>query len=321
MNRGVLMNDIELAFAPISTYHFYKLIRDKEFQNNFLDSHLYIIAQRKELTFNNFNFSVKNQLQFEIWQENNPNKIRCKLPFIQENITTDETTLFELRLHDRKNQIDRKNKFPFNGTQGFSIKAFDKDKNSSELLVWFSPDRLLHSLWKEYINADISNDFEDMFEFYVHYVGKSTEQNICTRLTNHSTFQEILANETSLSYANIPSNEIMILLFRIKDVNTIASWGAESDSKEISDYLINYKAPNDKTILLDAEKAIVKNLQPKYNRILFKTFPNKNDLVNSDKHDVIMYSFGDPIKLIYDNGTIKGGNLYDKKDYISVKNK
>lgn len=318
MDKGVLINDIELAFAPISAYHFYKLIRDKEFQENFLDSHLYIIAQRKELTFNNFNFSKELELKFEIWQDKNPNKINCRLPIIQRNITTDKSKVIELRLHDRRNKIKKQNQYPFNGTQGFSIKAFDAESETSELLVWFSPDRIFQSYWKDYINADLSMDFKNMLEFYVHYVGKSTEQNICKRLSSHSTFQEILANETPLTYGNIPSNEIMILLFRIKDVNAIGTWGPESDSKEVSDYLNSYVAPNDKTISLDAEKVIIKHLQPRYNRVLFKSYPTKNDLIYNDVHNTILYSFSDPITLIYYNGAIKGGELNENKNYISV---
>lgn len=318
MEKGVLINDIELAYAPMSAYHFSKLIKDKDFQNNFFDSHLYIISQRKELTFNNFDFSKELELNFEIWQDNNPNKIKCRLPIIQKNITVDKSKGIQLRLHDRKNTIEKKNIFPFKGTQGFSILSYNIRDKSTELLAWFSPDKLFHNYRIGYINAEFSMEFKDMCDFYVHYVGKSTEQNICQRLSKHSTFQEILTNETPLSYGNIPSNEIMILLFRIKDINTIAKWGKESDSKEISNYLNHYILPSDKIISLDAEKALIKHLQPKYNRVLYNTFPNKNDLINKDIHNVILYGFSDSINLIYDNGIIKGGNLYENRDYISV---
>lgn len=321
MDKGVLIIDIELAFAPMSAYHFNKLIEDKKFQENFFDSHIYIIAQRKELTFNNFNFSTEYEFQFEIWQNQNPSKIKCKLPVHQKNITKDKSKLIQLRLHDRRNTIEKKNVFPFNGTQGFSIKSYNEKNKSAKLLTWFSPDKLFFDYWKENINAEFSMDFKEMCQFYVHYVGKSTEQNICNRLSNHSTFQEILTKEASLSYGNIPSNEIMILLLRIKDINTIAKWGVESDAKEITDYLTNYKLPSDKTILSDAEKVLIKHLQPKYNRVLYKTFPNKDDLVNNDAHNIILYSFSDPITLRYDNGTIKGGELQENKNYISVEKK
>jgi len=43
------------------------------------------------------------------------------------------------------------------------------------------------------------------------------------------------------------------------------------------------------------------------------------NLVNTDFHDNILYGFCDPIKLVYDDGIIKGDNLYNLMDYIEVK--
>jgi hypothetical protein len=153
------------------------------------------------------------------------------------------------------------------------------------------------------------------------YVGKSTEQNICHRLSKHSTFQEILINEVALSYGNIPSNEIAILLFRIKDNNTIMKWGQEASGEEIADYLINYYLPDDKTVSLDAEKALIRHLQPKYNKIMYSSYPNSDDLINKDIHDAIFYGIEDPITLIYKNGQIKGGDWMNERDYICVDQK
>lgn len=318
-SKGLLINEIGLGFAPMSAYHFRKLIQDKGFHENVFDSHLYIIAQRKELTFNNFNFGEELKLSFEIKQEGNPLSIKCTLPLIQENITTDLSKQINLKLHNRKNTIEKKVGFPFDGTQGFTIKEIDVSGKEIKTLAWFSPDKLFQNYWKGHIQADFSDDFRKMCEFKIHYVGKSTEQNICKRLSNHSTFQEILINEEPFSYGNIPSNEIMILLFKIVDNNTIVSWGQESDAEEISSYLSDYKLPSDKTISLDAEKALIKHLQPEYNKILYDSFPKKTDLINVDYHNTIFYGFSDPIDLIYKKGRIKGGEFLYDKDYISVK--
>lgn len=279
------------------------------------------IKSQVGLTFNNFNFQKEFVLNFEIRQEENDKFIKCELPFIQKNITTDLTKKIELRLHDRKNTPKNKNVYPFNGTQAFSIISKVSHKAKSNLLAQFTPDKLFQNYWKGHINVDFSMDFSSFCEYKVQYVGKSTEQNICKRLSSHSTFQEILTNEDSLSYGNIPSNEIMILLFKIKDSNTIVKWGKESTAKEMSDYMTDYLLPSKKTISLDAEKALIKHLLPKYNKILYKSFPNESDLVNSDFHDTIFYAFSDPIKLIYENGEIKGGELYGERDYITVENK
>jgi len=189
------------------------------------------------------------------------------------------------------------------------------------MLAQFTPDKLFQNYWKGHVQAFFTGEYSEMLEYNVHYVGKSTEQNICERLSGHSTFQEILTNQVSLSFKNIPSNEIMVLLFRVKDNNTMVTWGDDATSEDISNYLTDYILPSDKTISLDAEKALIKHLQPEYNRILYKSFPNKIDLINQDYHNLILYGLTDPIKLNYKNGELNGNKDWGERNYISVERK
>lgn len=318
MPKGILINDIELGYAPMSAYTFRQLIRDKKFSKNVLDSHLYIIAQRREITFNNFSFPSPTEVRFEIMQENNANTVKCTLPLFQKNIATDTTKSVEMRLQNRKNTVAKKAEPPYNGTQGIILKETDEKRNESRSLLWLTPEKLLQYYWKRNIEVELTGNYHEMLKYKVHYVGKSTEQNICNRLSNHSTFQEILINEDSLTYGNIPSNEIVILLFRIKDNNTIVEWQPDSPDEEVVEYLSNYLLPSDRTVSLDAEKALIKHLQPGYNKILYNSYPNENDLLSKDFHDVILYCFTDPITLIYQNGLIEGSQNLGERDYISV---
>lgn len=96
MTTGILINDIELAHAPLSAYHFNLLIRDKMFNGNVNDSHLYIIAQRNELTFNNFRLSEDLVLSFEIWQDQNLQILQCCLPIIQNKFQVNLNNFIEL---------------------------------------------------------------------------------------------------------------------------------------------------------------------------------------------------------------------------------
>lgn len=321
MQRSILHNDIELGFSPISAYQLRLLTRDKNFYKNVTDSHLYIIAQRKELTFHRFSFLKNHILKFEIHQEDNNKIILCELPLDQESLKLNFRKEIQFRLHDRRNTLEKKVQYPFDGTQAFSILERDLLTQKSELAVWLSPDKLFYHHWKGNLIAQFSDDYHDMLNYKIHYVGKSTEQNICKRLSNHSTFQEILINETSFSFGNIPSNEIMVLLMRICDNNSIVSWGIEDTPEEMADFLLNYKLPTDKSVSLDAEKALIKHLQPQYNKILYHSFPQNNDLVNTDYHSVILYAFCDPISLIYDQGIIKGGKFGEERNFIAVEKK
>ncbi|NAS12245.1 hypothetical protein [Poritiphilus flavus] len=168
--KGLLINEIGLGYAPMSAYDFRKLIMDEGFRDNVFDSQLYIIAQRKALTFNNFNFREELKLNFEIRQDENPSIIKCTLPLVQENITTDLSKRIDLRLHNRKNTLEKKIGFPFNGTQGFSIQEIDANGKKTKTLGWFSPDKLFQNHWKGHIRADFSANYRKMCEFKVHYV-------------------------------------------------------------------------------------------------------------------------------------------------------
>jgi len=322
MKDGLLINDLELGYAPMSAYAFRNLIKDKEFPKYVVDSHLYIIAQRNELTFNNFSSFQSNEIiRFEIKQENNTELIHCTLPIFQKYIATDRTKGVEVRLSNRNNTTKKKNSPPYNKTQGITFQEINLETNERKHLIWFSPEKLLKNHWDGHIELNTTGDIRKMLEYKVHYVGKSTEQNICARLSNHKTFQEILISQEPLTYGNIPSNEIVILLFRISDVNTITRWGKESTGEEVENFLNNYRTPDDRTISLDAEKALIKHLQPEYNKVLYKSYPKRDDLINMDVHDIILYGFVDPITLIYENGQIRGDENILDRDYLTIEQK
>ena len=76
--------------------------------------------------------------------------------------------------------------------------------------------------------------------------------------------------------------------------------------------------PNDIIVSFDTEKALIKHLQPKYNKIIYKSYPNRSDLINRDIHGVVLYGIVDLITLIYENGKIVGGR-FQERDYISVR--
>lgn len=319
MKKGILINHLELGYAPISAYTFKQLLKnDKNFPKYVANSHLYIIAQRAEITFNKFSFRNKKEVHFELIQENNPNTVKCILPIFQEHIVSNKNEGLEINLQKRANKKGIKNVPPYNGTQEIFFIKFDFQTKKENNRIWFTPEKLLQNYWKGHIKVKFIGDIEKLLNYKVHYVGKATEQNICNRLSKHGTFQDILSNEEALTYGNIPSNEIVVLLFRVKYNNTITNWGKESTNKEVTDYLLNYELPDDKTVSLDAEKVLVKHLQPEYNRILFKSYPKPEDLINKDKHKVIYYGIEDPICLVYNNGKIKGSKYWNERDFIIV---
>lgn len=65
--------------------------------------------------------------------------------------------------------------------------------------------------------------------------------------------------------------------------------------------------PDQRTIYLDAEKALIHAMQPKYNEELFKNYLKSIDGPHKHSFNSIAYTLTDPITLVYDNGEIRGG--------------
>ncbi|MDA3905722.1 MAG: hypothetical protein PF484_06575 [Bacteroidales bacterium] len=304
MNRKSLINKLELAYAPMTAYEFAIVKKDSDIEKALSRSSLYIIGQRPVITFENvIPDELKYQLNFEIHQVGNPNILKCKLPLIQTIVgSTDQDTIKVAFNFLDKSTIQ--NSPPLYNIHGFSFVKHQKNKD--EFLIWFSPEKLLHNWWKGYIDCEIEGDYKSFVNYKVHYVGKATKQSILKRLTGHSAFQDILSLEAAVTEKQLPANEVVILPFEFEDNLQIQSFGDKSDMPSLAAALRGDNYPEQEKVFLDAEKALIKAMEPVYNKELFKNYPVSKDGLYNDNYDTISYSFTDPISLIYNEGEIKG---------------
>lgn len=319
MSTKNLINQLELAYAPLTAYEYAVVKDDQGTEKAIENASLYIIAQRPVITFENVIPDKRVfQLNFEIHQQGNPTVLKGKLPFTQ--------SIFGLTEDDDKigigfNNLDKSIKQdipPFNNIHGFSlIKLHD---TGNEFLFWFSPEKLLQNWWAGYITCEIEGDFRSFTQYNVHYVGKATKQNILKRLKGHSTFQDILSMETPLTPKQIPANEIVILPFKFRDNMHIESFGDEDTPKYMAATFMGKNQPKQETIFLDAEKAIIKAIKPTYNKEMFNNYPKSVDGLYAHNYNQILYTFSDPITLKYKEGEIVGGLSFFGGDTIIVKN-
>jgi len=316
MERKSLLNQLELAYSPMCNYDFNILKHDPIIQYILKSSSLYVIVQRPEISFENIIPNEEEKyIQFEIHQKNNPEILKCKLPFFQENIATDpeKEVILYLGSNDPNNKLDR---IPIKNIQG--IKFYESDLESENFLVWFSPEKFLQNYWKGYFEAEIEGNIRELLKYQVHYVGKATDQDIWERLTGHATLQDILSVEYPLVYGSLPTHEIALLLFEFHDNLSIRTFDVNSSADDMVDSFLGRDRPDQKTIFLDAEKALVKAMQPKHNKILFKNYPKSKDGLHKHNYDAFSYTFMDPITLKYDFGEIEGGLYYLGGDTIIV---
>lgn len=320
MERKSIINQLKLAYSPLSNYEFNFLKSDKIIEQIIDEASLYIIAQRNILSFENI---VSNQdkqlLEFEIHQKNNSEILKCKLPYFQDAIGASKTKEIALAV----NTIDpnfKNEEYPINNVHGLSLLEIENiNDENPKFLVWFSPEKLLQNYWGKSVECEIKGDIRSFTNYQVHYVGKATKQSIFKRLTGHSTLQEILSVETPFLYGDLPTHEITLLLFKFYDNLEIKSYGINSNIDEMVDSMMGKKRPDKESIFLDAEKALIKAMQPKYNKELFNNYPKSKDGLYNHNYDAISYTIMDPITLEYSNGKIEGGLSNLGGDSIIVK--
>jgi hypothetical protein len=305
MNRKSLFNQLKLAYSPLTTFEFAKLKDDKDIIKALEKSSLYIIGQRPIISFQNVVPDYNNQqLIFEIHQKGNSNILECKLPLIQPGIGSVEQDELAVAF----NFFDKSNAqktFPLYDVHGFSI--IKENESNDEFLIWFSPEKLLNNWWNGHIECQICGEYRSFLNYEVHYVGKATKQKIFNRLNGHSTLQEILSLEGPITKNQPTAHEIVILMFEFNENLQHQIFDHETDPKYMADSLLGRTYPSQETVFLDAEKALIKAMQPRYNRKLFINYPRSSDGLYLEKYNAISYTFLDPIVLKYEKGELRGG--------------
>lgn len=316
MDRKVLINQLSLAYSPLCNYDFTILKTDPVIQNIIDRSSLYAIVQRPEIRFDNItNDEEEKCIVFEIRQNNNPNVLKCKVPLFQEHIATDPSNevLVYFGSNDKNATLVA---LPLNNIHG--MKFYQKSVDTENFLLWISPEKFLQNYWEGLLEAEIEGNIHDFTKYYVHYVGQATKQDIWKRLTGHEKLQDILSLEYPLTYGSLPTHEIAILLFSFKDNMQMHTFGDNSNVDEMVDSLMGKNMPEQRTIFLDAEKALINAMLPKYNDELFKSYPKSSDGLYKHNYNSISYSFADPITLVYDKGEIQGGLTFWGGDTIII---
>ncbi|MBK8244835.1 MAG: hypothetical protein IPK88_15530 [Saprospiraceae bacterium] len=316
MENKTILNQLKLAYCPICNYDFAVLKKDPIIQSIIESSSLYIIAQRPEIRFDNINFNYdKLEMEFEIRQFDNPISLQCKLPLFQNNIATNKNKEVLIYLGSNSEITDSKT-LPKSNIH--CIKLYEDKYIDDNFLIWFSPDKFLYNFWTRQINAVIEGDINKFTEYRVHYVGQSTKQSVWKRLTGHEKLQDILSLEYPFTFGSLPTHEVIILLFTFEDNIQIKSFGEDSSGQEMMDFFMGKTMPHKETIYLDAEKALINAMNPKYNDKLFQNYPKSSDGLYNYNYKSILYTFVDPITLVYKEGCVKGSRLFPGGDTIVI---
>jgi hypothetical protein len=316
-----MFNYLELAYSPISNNVFSIIKDDERFRQLTQKSTLYVIAQRGELTLNNFHFGNGDSGQlfclFEIKQKGNPSVLNCVLPLYQPAIASDITR--EIKFHfeyalPKPDPIPQT--FPQQNIVNLLLYYHD-----DTFISWISAENFIQNYLRGAIDADIEGPVEDFLQYKVHYVGKATEQNVWQRLTGHVSLQQILSQEYPLHFGTLPTHEIALLFFKFRETFKMDTMGpGDKITTDFVDTLMARNQPNERTISLDAEKALINAMQPKYNREFYRNYPKSTNGLYPYGLDAYSFRIHSPIILEYNNGRIKGvPNLFGGDSIIIEK--
>lgn len=148
-------------------------------------------------------------------------------------------------------------------------------------------------------------DISPLISYEVLYVGQCVKEPLTKRFRAHHALQNMLIEENVISGNSDKADELILFpMFVDSDVISILTpdLGVEDYFKAFTN---NYDFDS-KEVTLDAEKALVHNMNPKYNRIKFKNYPKSDDVLDKTDANVFSYAIAEFAILNYSDGEIIG---------------
>ena len=292
---------LRTVYPPISNQEAVWLQEDKEVEAEIRQSDFYIIGAREEAKFKNFD-PIKLEggiIEFDFCiGEERTSKFHIdvqKLP-----------TICDLEEFDLEIEIGEKIIRIWNGEIG---------GESSEVLEWFTTEKLLWDVGRGRQGIVSSKYISDLASYEVLYVGIAKKGDSFDRLLQrgHKARQEILANEKQRHSGARVTDETFLFFFRAEP--TIATTFDSSHNFKVEDFTGTIDI---KRIVADAEKAFVSHLNPTYNKEKFKRYPSGIDGLVDSGIDRYGYAIGEKLKF-HSNTQVFSGDWDCKKASVGQK--
>jgi hypothetical protein len=279
----ILSNRLKLVYPPISNQEGDWLVKLPEVREFVGHSKLYMIGQRPELKFGDFEANEEsNILSFSLSQETSDIEASVQMPIDALLDGYDGDLIVEL------------------GPKLIRIRGKEQP-DDEEPLLWFTPDKFLFNAWNGHMPVQGLTWHREFAEFDLLYVGISKATDSLSRLfaTGHKARLSILTNESQQVRNARLTDELMIFLFDIEQTGVavfddLGAWPENS-------------FPDDKLqVVADAEKAFVKLLDPRYNVQKYASYPQGADGLYGTGLTSYSYHIGEDITFRTPNGTFWG---------------
>lgn len=323
---------LKLSYSPMTIYEFNQIKSSETFAPDIFEAlkttKIYIIAKRKLPIMEFAEPFSPNKVTIKVKNEDEDNYLRFSFSkkynkdLFGEGITRIKLGSNLQRCKDwyAGGFNPRNDKFPF--------QAITFYKGNGEFFLNANFDRFWYLHSNNSIKlSDFEGNIEPFITYEVLYVGKYDNEHIFYRFKHHHALQDLLIKEKIIPKDYDKANDLMILPFYVEN-EVITLLNDESFKKELMNSLIGQFPFSNQNIILDAEKALVNALSPKYNKVKFKSYPKSKDGLYNKKLSLINYSIREDIILRYGEnyirGDVKGLNLtvlsVDGNDFQIVDN-
>ena len=171
--------------------------------------------------------------------------------------------------------------------------------------IGFTFDELIYYCSNDWFHIVMQGDFTSAITYEVLYVGKSVEEKLTQRFKAHHALQDMLIEEKVISPIFDKSEELILMPFTIDSYMCSMLTGFSPENDWIKAFIGDFDVTHNQ-ISLDAEKALVHGMNPKYNNIRFKKYPLSKDGLYKSDASVFYYSIAENMILKYDEGNIIG---------------
>lgn len=291
------MIDLEFAmtYPAMTVYEFEHFKEEEEVLDYWRGSSIYIICQRPVLYFDEVYCHEETEtISLKIRQRGDHKEVAVEFDYysIDDDLRQGGGIWVEFQFYSKEKQAEQ----PFRNVAG--IKLFTAER---EFIVWLTPERLIHMYWTGKVAMSVSGDVHEFLKYTVHYIGQAQNQNIWDRLTGHEKLSRVLALEHPFIEGEFSPHELSLIFLRFvgfTEKQLVDPSGSDYFEDLTGKALSNeevYEAFRSKELddirlfaTNELEAYLVNFFEPKYNRILFKTYPNiKNGLksIGFDKTD------------------------------------
>jgi len=180
------------------------------------------------------------------------------------------------------------------------------DKGEAVSNVGFTFDELMYYCGNDWFHIIMQGDFISAITYEVLYVGESVGEKLTQRFKAHHALQDMLIEEKVISPNFDKSEELILMPFTIDSYMCTMITGFSPENDWMKAFMGDFDSTTPNRISLDAEKALVHSMNPKYNHIRFKNYPFSEDGLYKSDASTFCYSIAENMILKYDEANIIG---------------